>query len=160
MSMSQLVQRTLRMSPGRVIVGEVLGGEVVAMLNVMMQGNTGSLSTIHARTAEDVFLRVATYAVQSREQLDERASAMLFHAAIDFVVYIERVDAEDGRSRRVVTSIREITGVDGGRVQSSEVFGGAPSGRPAQPRYAVTARRADELRRLGYKPPVAAGWTG
>jgi Flp pilus assembly CpaF family ATPase len=159
-TMSQLVQRTLRMSPGRVVVGEVLGSEVVAMLNAMMQGNTGSLSTIHARTAEDVFLRVATYAIQSREQLDERASAMLFHAAIDFVVYIERVRSGDGRSKRVVTSIREITGVDDTRVQSSEVFGGAPPGQPAQPRYAISTRRAAEFRAIGYEPPSATGWMG
>ena len=46
------------------IVGEVLGPEVVEMLSAMSQGNDGSLSTIHARDSEEVFNRVATYAAQ------------------------------------------------------------------------------------------------
>src|SRR6266496_873840 len=49
-SMAELVRRSLRMNPSRVIVGEVLGDEIVTMLNAMTQGNDGSLSTIHANS--------------------------------------------------------------------------------------------------------------
>src|SRR6516225_3866500 len=49
-SMAELVRRSLRMNAGRVIVGEVLGDEIVTMLNAMTQGNDGSLSTIHANS--------------------------------------------------------------------------------------------------------------
>ena len=41
------------------IVGEVLGPEVMEMLSAMSQGNNGSLSTIHARSADDVFAQLA-----------------------------------------------------------------------------------------------------
>ena len=49
-TMADLVRRSLRMNPSRVIVGEVLGDEIVTMLNAMTQGNDGSLSTIHANS--------------------------------------------------------------------------------------------------------------
>ncbi|MGH3388392.1 MAG: CpaF family protein, partial [Actinomadura sp.] len=58
-SMADLVRRSLRMNPSRVIVGEVLGDEIVTMLNAMTQGNDGSLSTIHANSSMEVFNRIA-----------------------------------------------------------------------------------------------------
>ena len=64
-SMAELVRRSLRMNPSRVIVGEVLGDEIVTMLNAMTQGNDGSLSTIHANSSLEVFNRIATYAIQA-----------------------------------------------------------------------------------------------
>ena len=57
--MAELVRRSLRMNPSRVIVGEVLGDEIVTMLNAMSQGNDGSLSTIHANSSLEVFNRSA-----------------------------------------------------------------------------------------------------
>ena len=64
-SMAQLVKRTLRQNPDRVIVGEVLGDEIVPMLNAMSQGNDGSLSTIHADAARETFARISSYAQQA-----------------------------------------------------------------------------------------------
>ncbi len=71
--MAELVRRSLRMNPSRVIVGEVLGDEIVTMLNAMSQGNDGSLSTIHANSSLEVFNRIATYAIQSAERLPQDA---------------------------------------------------------------------------------------
>ena len=61
----------------RVIVGEVLGDEIVTMLNAMSQGNDGSLSTIHANSSMEVFNRIATYALQAEEHLPVEATHML-----------------------------------------------------------------------------------
>ena len=88
--MAELVRRSLRMNPTRVIVGEVLGDEIVTMLNAMSQGNDGSLSTIHANSSLEVFNRICTYAIQSRERLPIDATMMLIAGAIDFVVFVER----------------------------------------------------------------------
>ncbi|MBX6723499.1 MAG: CpaF family protein, partial [Dactylosporangium sp.] len=122
-SMAELVRRSLRMNPSRVIVGEVLGDEIVTMLNAMTQGNDGSLSTIHANSSMEVFNRIATYAIQAEERLPVEATHMLIAGAIDFVVFIEKRNdyASGGRLRRFVSSVREVTGCDG-RVLSSEVF--------------------------------------
>jgi Flp pilus assembly CpaF family ATPase len=69
LGMNELVRRGLRMDPDRVIVGEVLGDEVIDMLNAMSQGNDGSLCTIHSNSSEGAFRRMCAYAVQSPEHL-------------------------------------------------------------------------------------------
>jgi Flp pilus assembly CpaF family ATPase len=129
-TMAELVRRSLRMNPSRVIVGEVLGDEIVTMLNAMTQGNDGSLSTIHANSSLEVFNRISTYAIQAAERLPVEATHMLIAGALDFVVFIEKRNdyASGGTLRRYVSSVREITGIDG-RVLSSEVFRPGPDGR-------------------------------
>ncbi|MDL4814750.1 CpaF family protein [Actinomadura opuntiae] len=155
-SMAELVRRSLRMNPSRVIVGEVLGDEIVTMLNAMTQGNDGSLSTIHANSSAEVFNRISTYAIQSEERLPVEATHMLIAGAIDFVVFIEKRNdyASGGRLRRYVASVREVTGVDG-RVLSSEVFALGPGGAavPAAPIACV-----DELAEHGYDPSHGGVW--
>jgi pilus assembly protein CpaF len=155
--MAELVRRSLRMNPSRVIVGEVLGDEIVTMLNAMSQGNDGSLSTIHANSSLEVFNRICTYAIQSAERLPTDATMMLIAGAIDFVVFVERRNdvARGGGLRRIVTSVREVNGVDG-RVLSSEVFAAGPDGRAAG---AAPIACLDELLAAGYRPAVPAGWT-
>ena len=154
-SMAELVRRSLRMNPSRVIVGEVLGDEIVTMLNAMSQGNDGSLSTIHANSSLEVFNRIATYAIQSAERLPVEATHMLIAGAIDFVVFVEKRNEYQfgGRLRRFVSSIREVTGVDG-RVLSSEVFSAGPDGR-AVPHAPVSC--LGELAMHGYDP-VRGAW--
>jgi Flp pilus assembly CpaF family ATPase len=155
-TMAGLVRRSLRMNPSRVIVGEVLGDEIVTMLNAMTQGNDGSLSTIHANSSWEVFNRIGTYALQSEERLPIEATHMLIAGAIDFVVFIEKRNdyADGGRLRRFVSSIREVTGCDG-RVLSSEVFepGRDGSAVPAAPIACV-----QELIPYGYDPSHGAVW--
>ncbi|MBR7833917.1 CpaF family protein [Actinospica durhamensis] len=149
-TMAELVRRSLRMNPSRVIVGEVLGDEIVTMLNAMSQGNDGSLSTIHANSSLEVFNRISTYAVQAQERLPVEATHMLIAGSIDFVVFLERRNDfhRGGTMRRVVTSVREVNGVDG-RVLSSEVFAEGPDGR-AMPRSPVAC--LEELMAHGYQP--------
>ncbi len=128
-TLGELVRRSLRMNPSRVIVGEVLGDEIVTMLNAMSQGNDGSLSTIHANSSVEVFNRISTYAIQSVERLPVDATMMLIAGAIDFVVFAEKRNdyMAGGQMRRFVSSIREVNGVDG-RVMSSEIFASGPEG--------------------------------
>lgn len=155
-SMADLVRRSLRMNPSRVIVGEVLGDEIVTMLNAMSQGNDGSLSTIHANSSLEVFNRIGTYAIQSRERLPLEATTMLIAGALDFVVFLRKHNdhATGGGQARVVESIREVVGHDG-QVLSSEVFAPGPDGRAAA--HAPIAC-IDELRPFGYDPEVHGEW--
>ncbi|MEV0581797.1 ATPase, T2SS/T4P/T4SS family [Nonomuraea sp. NPDC050310] len=155
-TMAELVRRSLRMNPSRVIVGEVLGDEIVTMLNAMTQGNDGSLSTIHANSSMEVFNRIATYALQASERLPIEATHMLIAGAIDFVVFITKRNDYDrgGRLRRFVSSVREVTGVDG-RVLSSEVFAPGPDGA-AVPHAPIQC--IEELAYYGYQPGYNGGW--
>jgi pilus assembly protein CpaF len=122
-TMADLVRRSLRQNPSRVIVGEVLGDEIVTMLNAMSQGNDGSLSTIHANSSMEVFNRISTYALQAQEHLPVEATHMLIAGSINFVVFMRKRNdyTTGGTLTRAIESVREVTGVDG-RVLSSEVF--------------------------------------
>ena len=146
-TMADLVRRSLRMNPSRVIVGEVLGDEIVTMLNAMTQGNDGSLSTIHSNSSLEVFNRISTYAIQSAERLPVDATHMLIAGAIDFVVFQEKRNeyTQGGRLRRFVSSVREVTGVDG-RVLSSEVFASGRDGRARAARARLLPGRAGRVR--------------
>lgn len=150
--MDRLVRRTLRMAPDRVIVGEVLGPEIVQMLNAMGQGNDGSMSTIHARSSREVFERIATYAIQAQERLPHEASYRLIAGGLDYVIYVSRHPATGARR---VESILEINGYDGS-VLASELFA-APAQGPATWTGVVPARLA-QLQAVGWVQPVLGGW--
>ncbi|HET6563482.1 MAG TPA: ATPase, T2SS/T4P/T4SS family [Marmoricola sp.] len=156
-SMAELVRRSLRQNPSRVIVGEVLGDEIVTMLNAMSQGNDGSLSTIHANSSLEVFNRISTYALQAEERLPVEATHMLIAGSINFVVFLrKRNDYHVGGGlNRVVESVREVTGVDG-RVLSSEVFAANADG-VAVPHATVSC--IDDLVVHGYDPVPLSRWS-
>jgi pilus assembly protein CpaF len=127
-TMADLVRRSLRMNPDRVIVGETLGPEIVPLLNAMSQGK-GAMATIHSSTPQGVFTRIATYAAQARERLSLEAANLLTASAVDFVVFvaIERQGGGAGPTR-YVKAIREVVGADSSRVYSSEIYRGEPGG--------------------------------
>jgi Flp pilus assembly CpaF family ATPase len=154
--MAELVRWGLRMNPSRVIVGEARGSEVIPLLNAMSQGNDGSLATIHASSSQQAFTRLATYAIQAPERLSFEASAMLIGGAVDFVVHL----AWSPEGRRVVSSIREVTGADGRQVISNEVYTPGPDQR-AVPATPIRAETQDRLIAAGLDPHVLAehGWS-
>lgn len=149
--MTQLVRWTLRGNPDRVIVGEVLGAEVIDMLNAMGQGNDGSMSTIHARSARDVFNRVATYAIQSAERLPHEASYQLIAGGLDFVVFVSRHPKTGARR---LETILEVNGFDQ-TVQASEIF--KANGAQTAEWTGVMPSRADELEAAGWDVPGGVG---
>jgi len=99
-SMSRLVRRSLRMNASRVIVGEVLGEEVIPMLNAMSQGRSGSMATIHADSSAGAFRRLAAYAAQAPERLTLEASNLLIAGAVHFVVFIDSLQIEELKGYR------------------------------------------------------------
>ncbi|HEX7716485.1 MAG TPA: ATPase, T2SS/T4P/T4SS family [Marmoricola sp.] len=159
--MAELVRRSLRQNPSRVIVGEVLGDEIVTMLNAMSQGNDGSLSTIHANSSMEVFNRIATYALQAQEHLPVEATHMLIAGSINFVVFMRKRNDFDrgGRLTRSVESVREVTGVDG-RVLSSEVFATDTSSHGVDHAVAhAPISCLDDLLAHGYQPHTMSRWS-
>ena len=156
-TLHDLVEWSRRMNPDRIIVGEVIGGEIVAMLDAMTQGEDGSLSTIHARDSRNVFARIATYALESAQRMPVEASGMLTAGALDFVVHVTKAALPDGRVHRFVSSVREVVGWDGRQVVSSEVFATPPGALAAVPAAPVTEARAERLAAYGYSPRA---WTG
>ncbi|GAA1753992.1 CpaF family protein [Aeromicrobium alkaliterrae] len=145
-SMAQLVRRTLRQNPSRVIVGEVLGDEIVPMLNAMSQGNDGSLSTIHADSARETFNRISSYAQQA-EGLPRQVVHEMIAGAVEFVVFVGR-DIHGGVRR--VRTVLEVNGYDEQiGVSASEVFTTDSCGNATRD-YNVPVQRAERLRAVGW----------
>lgn len=146
---AELVRWALRMSPDRVIVGEVRGPEVIPMCNAMSQGNDGSMGTLHASSSRGAFTRLAAYAVQGPERLPLDATNLLVASAIDFVVHLDRPRGEPGK--RVVSSVREVIDADGPQIVSNEVFRPGPDLR-ALPGVPLRTETLDDLVAAGFDP--------
>jgi len=155
LTIRQLVRRTRRQNPSRVCVGEVLGPEVVEMLSAMSQGNNGSLSTIHARNAADVFQKLATYGAQY-EGLDFPVTHSLIASSIDFVVFIAKNRRLGGR--RCVVEIVEVAGENDGRVSQSRIFVPSPVDGRAVRDPEVPIIRSQDLAAAGYDDTAGGGW--
>jgi len=113
-----LVRNALRMRPDRIVIGEVRGGEAIDMLQAMNTGHDGSLTTIHANTPRDALARLETMIQMTGMRLSDRAMRQQVASAINLVVQVARLS--DG-SRRV-TSIAEITGMEGETITMQEIF--------------------------------------
>jgi pilus assembly protein CpaF len=113
-----LVKNALRMRPDRIVIGEVRGGEAIDMLQAMNTGHDGSLTTIHANTPRDALARLETMIQMTGMRLSDRAMRQQVAAAINLVVQVARLS--DG-SRRI-TSISEITGMEGETITMQEIF--------------------------------------
>ncbi len=113
-----LVRNTLRMRPDRIVIGEVRGGEAIDMLQAMNTGHDGSLTTIHANTTRDALGRLETMVQMTGMRLSDRAMRQQIASAVNVVIQVARLN--DGTRR--ITSISEITGMEGEMITMQEIF--------------------------------------
>jgi pilus assembly protein CpaF len=85
-----LLRATLRHRPDRIIVGEVRGGEAFDLLQALNTGHAGSLSTIHANSAQQALARFASCVVQSGVELPYQAVRYQIGDAINLVLHLDR----------------------------------------------------------------------
>jgi pilus assembly protein CpaF len=114
-----LVRNALRMRPDRIIIGEVRGAEAVDMLQAMNTGHDGSLTTIHANNPRDALSRLENMIGMANLNLPHKASRQQIASAITVVIQALRLI--DGR--RKITSIQEVTGMEGEVITMQEIFG-------------------------------------
>jgi pilus assembly protein CpaF len=114
----QLMVNALRMRPDRIVVGEVRSEEALDMLQAMNTGHDGSLTTVHANTPRDALTRIETMIAMGNTNLPERAMRQQISSAIQLVVQQTRLS--DGS--RKITSISEITGMEGDVITMQEIF--------------------------------------
>lgn len=114
----ELLINCLRMRPDRIIVGEVRGSEALDMLQAMNTGHDGSLTTIHANTARDALSRVETMVAMAGLDIPARAVRNQVASALDVVIQLSRL----GDGRRRLTSLQEVTGLEGEVVTMQEIF--------------------------------------
>jgi pilus assembly protein CpaF len=106
-TISDLVRATLRHRPDRILVGEVRGGEAFDLLQALNTGHLGSLTTIHANSAEQAFTRLAHCVLTANVGLPHRSVREAIALAIHLVVHVARV----GHQRRV-TEVATVRGYD------------------------------------------------
>ena len=114
-SIRDLVKNALRMRPDRIVVGEVRGEEAIDMLQAMNTGHDGSLTTLHAGTAQEAVLRLvlmARFGMDLPTDIIEEQIA----TALDFLVMSQRLP--DGR--RVIASLNAVTREGSGGVRLEE----------------------------------------
>jgi pilus assembly protein CpaF len=114
----ELVKNALRMRPDRIILGECRGEEAFDMLQAMNTGHEGSMATIHANTPRDALSRLEQMIGMAGLPMTIASIRGQIAAAIRVVVQLQRLS--DGK--RKVTSIAEITGLEGDIIQMQEIF--------------------------------------
>ncbi|SLN37454.1 Putative conjugal transfer protein/MT3759 [Pseudoruegeria aquimaris] len=112
------LKNALRMRPDRIIVGETRGEEVIDMLQAMNTGHDGSMTTIHANSARDGVSRLENMIAMAGIEMPIKAVRSQIASAVNLIVQASRL--QDG-SRRM-TSITEITGMEGDVISMQEVF--------------------------------------
>lgn len=147
-SQRALLVNSLRMRPDRIILGEVRGAEVLDMLQAMNTGHDGSMTTIHANSPRDAITRLEHMLGMAGLRVDSRSMRQQIGAALSVVVQVSRLP--DGQ--RKLTSLQEITGMEGDVVTMQEIFrfeqtGVDPQGT-VQGHFAATGIRPKFMQRL------------
>src|SRR5436309_9729095 len=85
-----LVRAALRHRPDRIILGEVRGGEAFDLLQALNTGHSGTLSTIHASSAQQGLARFASCVLQSGVEIPFRAIKTNIADSLNVVIHVER----------------------------------------------------------------------
>jgi pilus assembly protein CpaF len=152
------LRNALRMRPDRIIVGETRGEEVIDMLQAMNTGHDGSMTTIHANSARDGVSRLENMIAMAGIEMPIKAVRAQIASAVNLIVQASRL--QDG-SRRM-TSITEITGMEGDVISMQEIFryerlGLAPDGKIIG-RFNATGVRShysERFKQWGYNLPAS-----
>ena len=113
-----LVKNALRMRPDRIIVGECRSAEAIDMLQAMNTGHEGSLTTVHANSPRDALARLETMILMAGANLPDRAMREQISSALDLIIQVSRL--ADGT--RKITSVVEVTGMEGPVTATQEIF--------------------------------------
>ena len=104
-SIRDLLKASLRHRPDRILLGEIRGGEAFDLLQLLNTGHSGTLSTVHANSAQQALSRFTTCVLQSEMELPYRAIKSNIADSLNLLVQIERRPG-----RRFVSEVLEILG--------------------------------------------------
>ncbi|HKU39597.1 MAG TPA: ATPase, T2SS/T4P/T4SS family [Polyangiales bacterium] len=114
-----LFRASLRMRPDRIVIGEIRGAEALDMVQAMVSGHGGGLTTLHATDPRDTLTRLETMCMMSDVNMPLAAIRMQIGSGIDLIVQVARL--RDGS--RKVTHITEVAfDLDHGRYQRTDLF--------------------------------------
>lgn len=143
-----LFRASLRMRPDRIIVGEVRGGEALDMVQSMISGHTGSLTTVHATSPRDALVRLETLSLMSDVDIPIYVARAQVASAINVIVQLSRF-ADDGS--RKVTRVAEAFGLGANNeYQFHDIFKSQMRGR------SESGELISELEFTGQQPTFAS----
>ena len=102
-----LLKASLRHRPDRIILGEIRGGEAFDLLQLLNTGHSGTLSTVHASSAQQAISRFTSCVLQSGVELPYRAIKANIGDSLNVIIQLERRPG-----RRFVSEVLEIRGYD------------------------------------------------
>ncbi|MDD0853385.1 ATPase, T2SS/T4P/T4SS family [Halobacteriovorax sp. GB3] len=141
----ELVKNTLRMRPDRIIIGEVRGAEIFDLLQAMNTGHDGSMTSVHASSPGECFQRIETLFLMTGFDVPIKVIRKLLVSAVDFVIQISR----DRDGNRVISEVRELTGMEGDMI-TSQVIATFEDGKLSA--TGLSPQRMEKLARLGGLP--------
>ena len=114
----ELLKNALRMRPDRIILGECRGEEAFDMLQAMNTGHEGSMTTVHANTPRDAMSRIEQMIGMVAANMSVSSVRSQIASGITLILQLQRMT--DGKRR--VTSVAEITGMEGDVIQMQEIY--------------------------------------
>jgi type IV secretion system protein VirB11 len=109
-SANDLLGASLRMRPDRIILGELRGPEAYAFLRAVNTGHPGSMTSVHADSAERSIEQIVLLALQAGTQLSRDDVRHYVRSTVDVFVQLTRTS---GRRR-----VDEIVFLPGGQSQA------------------------------------------
>lgn len=103
-SLRDLVRTTMRLSPDRIVIGEVRGAEALDLLKAWNTGHGGGVSTVHASSAKQGLSRIEQLVQEANVQSPSR---QMIAEAVNVLVYMEKVG-----TKRLVKDILRVKGAD------------------------------------------------
>jgi pilus assembly protein CpaF len=138
---TNLVHEALRMSPDRIVIGEVRGGEALDLLDAMNTGHPGSICTIHSESPRDTLPRLARLALRNPAAPRYEAVTAEIGRTLDIVLHLG-LASEDGLRRRRLRSIGVVV----------EGADGHPSVEDLSALSVLPGRVAAKLEAAGFRP--------
>ena len=117
-TLKDLISNSLRMTPNRIIVGEVRGEEAINLFQAMATGHSGTIGVVHGNSPKDVVARLETMVLMSGLNIPLAEARKLIASTVNLIVHLERM--QDGS--RKVTYITEIRGIDSGEIMLNDLF--------------------------------------
>lgn len=96
-SATDLLAASLRMRPDRIILGELRGEEAYAFLRAINTGHPGSMTSVHADSAERAVEQIVLLVLQAGTQLGREDVRHYVRSTVDIFVHLART----GGQRRV-----------------------------------------------------------
>jgi len=153
-TLHDLIPQALRMNPRRIIVGEVRDQEIRPMLEAMNSGQEGSMATIHANSADEIFNRILMLAQRGHMAMTTDAINLAVGLCRPFVVHLRKDPT--GSVRHVCEVIEVLPPADGVQPSRNRIFSPGPDGR-AVPGHSLTPGAMRDLVDAGFNPDVLTG---